>query len=423
MPERYLKRIIDNELNEYLEMIGAILIVGPKWCGKTTTAEQHANSVLRLQDPDKNKNYLKIADIKPSKLLEGEKPRLIDEWQMAPMLWDSVRNSVDQLHKQGLYILTGSTSVDDSKIMHSGTGRIHRLLMLPMSLYESEESNGKICIIDLFKNPNMDINGIKSDLSIEDLIYASCRGGWPESLNLKSNKAQLFVVYSYITSICENDIITVDGVKRDPERVRKILESYARNISTLAKNTTILNDIKSNYEDISEATYYSYINALKRLFVIKDIPAWSPNIRSSSAIRSNHKKEFIDPSISVAALNLNPESLMNDLNTFGFIFENLCIRDLSVYTSSEGGKVSYYHDRYGLEADCILHLRNGDYALIEFKLGNKEIDKGAKNLLELNDLIKTKNMREPKFLAIITGGEFAYTREDGVKVLPIGCLR
>lgn len=423
MPERYLKRIIDDELNEYLEMIGAILIVGPKWCGKTTTAEQHANSVLRLQDPDKNKNYLKIADIKPSKLLEGEKPRLIDEWQMAPMLWDSVRNSVDQLHKQGLYILTGSTSVDDSKIMHSGTGRIHRLLMLPMSLYESEESNGKICIMDLFKNPNMDINGIKSDLSIEDLIYASCRGGWPESLNLKSNKAQLFVVYSYITSICENDIITVDGVKRDPERVRKILESYARNVSTLAKNTTILNDIKSNYEDISEATYYSYINALKRLFVIKDIPAWSPNIRSSSAIRSNHKKEFIDPSISVAALNLNPESLMNDLNTFGFIFENLCIRDLSVYTSSEGGKISYYHDRYGLEADCILHLRNGDYALIEFKLGNKEIDKGAKNLLELNDLIKTKNIREPKFLAIITGGEFAYTREDGVKVLPIGCLR
>lgn len=423
MPERYLKRIIDDELNEYLEMIGAILIVGPKWCGKTTTAEQHANSVLRLQDPDKNKNYLKIADIKPSKLLEGEKPRLIDEWQMAPMLWDSVRNSVDQLHKQGLYILTGSTSVDDSKIMHSGTGRIHRLLMLPMSLYESEESNGKICIMDLFKNPNMDINGIKSDLSIEDLIYASCRGGWPESLNLKSNKAQLFVVYSYITSICENDIITVDGVKRDPERVRKILESYARNVSTLAKNTTILNDIKSNYEDISEATYYSYINALKRLFVIKDIPAWSPNIRSSSAIRSNHKKEFIDPSISVAALNLNPESLMNDLNTFGFIFENLCIRDLSVYTSSEGGKISYYQDRYGLEADCILRLRNGDYALIEFKLGNKEIDKGAKNLLKLNDLIKTKNMREPKFLAIITGGEFAYTREDGVKVLPIGCLR
>ena len=336
--QEYRERIIDDIVKSKLASFGAVCIEGPKWCGKTTTAEQHANSVLRLQDPDKNKNYLKIADIKPSKLLEGEKPRLIDEWQMAPMLWDSVRNSVDQLHKQGLYILTGSTSVDDSKIMHSGTGRIHRLLMLPMSLYESEESNGKICIMDLFKNPNMDINGIKSDLSIEDLIYASCRGGWPESLNLKSNKAQLFVVYSYITSICENDIISVDGVKRDPERVRKILESYARNISTLAKNTTILNDIKSNYEDISEATYYSYINALKRLFVIKDIPAWSPNIRSSSAIRSNHKKEFIDPSISVAALNLNPESLMNDLNTFGFIFESLVERDLKIYADSFGAK-------------------------------------------------------------------------------------
>ena len=423
MENKYLKRLIDEEIDKYLEMIGAILIIGPKWCGKTTTAEQHSNSILKLQDPDKTKNYLKMAEIKPSLLLEGEKPRLIDEWQMAPVLWDAVRNSVDNLHEQGLYILTGSTSVDESEIYHSGTGKIHRLLMRPMTLFESNESNGKISIIDLFKDPDLNIEGIKSNLSIEDLIYASCRGGWPESLNLKTREGQLFVVSSYLTNICESDVSKVNGVKSDPNKVRIILESYARNISTLAKNSTILKDINANYEDISKSTYYSYIDALKRLYVIRDIPAWSPNIRSSTAIRTSHKKEFIDPSIAVAALDLSPESLIQDLNTFGFIFENLCIRDLSVYTHSNGGRVSYYHDRYGLESDCILHLKNGDYALIEFKLGSNEIEKASKNLLKLKSLINERNMRQPKFLAIITGGEFAYTRSDGIKILPIGCLR
>lgn len=423
----YIKRLVDDELEFYLDVIGAVLIVGPKWCGKTTTAEQHAKSILKLQDRDKTNQYLKWADNKPSKLLEGEKPRLIDEWQEAPVLWDAVRNSVDEIGEDGLYILTGSTVVDESQIMHSGAGRIHRLIMRPMSLYESGESNGKISIIDLFNNPNLDIDGITSNLTIEDLIFASCRGGWPASLNKKSERGQLSVVYSYLDVICNIDISNIDGVKRDPKRVKNILRSYARNISTNVKDTTIIGDIKSNFEDISKPTYYSYIDALKKLFVIENIDAWSPSIRSKSSIRSISKKQFIDPSIAVAAQDLSPQSLEEDLNTFGFIFENLCIRDLIIYSSPSNGVVSYYRDRFDLEVDCVLHLRDGRYALIEFKLGSKEEEKGAKNLLKINDLINKKNsengMKKPSFLAIITGGEFAYTRKDGVKVIPIGCLR
>lgn len=423
----YIKRLVDDELEFYLDVIGAVLIVGPKWCGKTTTAEQHAKSILKLQDRDKTNQYLKWVDNKPSKLLEGEKPRLIDEWQEAPVLWDAVRNSVDEIGEDGLYILTGSTVVDESQIMHSGAGRIHRLIMRPMSLYESGESNGKISIIDLFNNPNLDIDGITSNLTIEDLIFASCRGGWPASLNKKSERGQLSVVYSYLDVICNIDISNIDGVKRDPKRVKNILRSYARNISTNVKDTTIIGDIKSNFEDISTPTYYSYIDALKKLFVIENIDAWSPSIRSKSSIRSISKKQFIDPSIAVAAQDLSPQSLEEDLNTFGFIFENLCIRDLIIYSSPSNGVVSYYRDRFDLEVDCVLHLRDGRYALIEFKLGSKEEEKGAKNLLKINDLINKKNsengMKKPSFLAIITGGEFAYTRKDGVKVIPIGCLR
>jgi len=362
-------------------------------------------------------------------LLEGEKPRLIDEWQMAPVLWDAVRTSVDNLNEDGLYILTGSTSINEDEIMHSGTGRFNRLIMRPMSLFESKESNGKISIMDLFDSPDMNIDGIKSELSIEDLIFASCRGGWPESLNKKTKKAQLFVASNYLSNICESDVSKVDGIKRDPKRVRIILQSYARNISTLASNKTILKDVKSNFSNISEPTYYSYIDALTRLFVIDNIKGWNPNIRSSTSIRLSEKKEFIDPSIAVALLDLSPEMLIYDLNTFGFIFENLCIRDLNVYSSAVNGEISYYRDRNGLEVDCILQLKNGDYAFIEFKLGSSEIEKAAKNLLKLDKAIKKEinenkvNIKEPNFLAIITSGEFAYTRKDGVKILPIGCLR
>lgn len=421
---KYLKRIIDDDLDKYLTMIGAVLIIGPKWCGKTTTAERHAKSVLKLQDKDNYKSNMMWADIEPSRLLKGEKPRLIDEWQVAPVLWDSVRTSVDDTEGYGLYILTGSTVVNEEEIMHSGTGRIHRLLMRPMSLYESGESNGQISMMKLFDNPDLDINECESELTIDELIFAACRGGWPDSLHQKTREGKLFVAYSYLENICNTDVSAVDGIKRDPDRVRLLLRSIARNDSTLAKDQTIINDMNANFMDISRPTYYSYVDALKKLFVLEDQRGWSPNIKSKTAIRSGNKKVFIDPSIAVAALNTNPESMEKDLNTFGFIFENLCIRDLNVYTNTYGGKISYYHDKSGLEVDCVVHLRDGRYALIECKLGRNRIEEGAKNLLKINKLIeKNDKVDNPTFLAVLTGGKYAYTRKDGVKVIPIGCLR
>jgi predicted AAA+ superfamily ATPase len=429
MAKNYLPRIVDKLLKQHLDASGAVLIAGPKWCGKTTTAQQQAKSVLKLQDPDMTKAYLATADTKPSLLLQGDNPRLIDEWQMAPVLWDAIRTAVDERGEEGLFILTGSTSVDESSIMHTGTGRISRMVMHPMSLYESQESNGAISIRELFENPNLMIDGLTSRLSVESLVFAACRGGWPSSLYKKTEAAKLFEAQNYITNICESDASTVDGIKRSPERVKAILRSYARNISTFATIKTILQDVSSNFTDISEQTLFSYLNALERLFVIEDIPAWCPSIRSATAMRAGNKRGFTDPSMVVAALQLSPGQLLLDLNTFGFIFEVLCIRDLRAYSSALGGHLSYYRDRYGLEADCVLHLPDGRYALIEFKLGNKGIEEGAAHLLKLNRLVqqanedKRANLREPDLLMIITGGEMAYTRKDGVKIIPIGCLR
>lgn len=428
MSEIYYERILDETIEKTLKMVGAIVIEGPKWCGKTTTAKQHAKSIIQLQDPDNRQNYLELAEIMPSKLLEGETPRLIDEWQVAPVLWDAVRTKIDNTPGYGQFILTGSTSVDDNEIMHTGTGRVNRMTMLPMSLYESRESNGKISILELFKNPDMDIDGIESNLTMEDLAFATCRGGWPESIIQTDREAQLFVAENYVDNICKSDISTVDKVKRDPKRAKKILRSYARNNSTEATKQTILKDVRGNYPDMAYSTLDDYLTALSKLFVTVDIPAWNPNIRSKTAMKSSDKREFIDPSIATALLNLDPDGLLFDLDTFGHIFENLCMRDLSAYTSSMGGQVSYYRDRYGLECDCVLTLKNEDYALIEFKLGSTKIEKGAKNLLKLDKLIKKTisetdlYIKEPKFLAVITGGKFAHTRKDGVKILPIGCL-
>jgi len=425
----YLPRVVDKLLEDRLNTAGAVLIAGPKWCGKTTTAEQQARSVLKLQDPDKTKAYLATAEVKPSLLLQGDNPRLIDEWQMAPVLWDAVRNAVDERGEEGLFILTGSTTVDESTIMHSGTGRISRIIMYPMSLFESEESNGNISLKEMFDNPMLDIDGIISELSLESLVFAACRGGWPSSLRKKTEKSMLFEAQNYIANICDSDASTVDGVKRSSERVKAVLQSYARNISTLATDKTILKDVSSNYMDISEPTLFSYLDALEKLYVIEDIPAWCPSIRSATSIRSGKKKGVSDPSIAVASLALSPEALLQDFNTFGFIFESLCFRDLKIYSSAMGGRASYYHDRYGLEADCVLHLADGRYALIEFKLGTSGIEEGAKHLLELKQLIqkanteKRANLREPDLLIVITGGEMAYTRNDRVKIIPIGCLR
>ena len=428
--ENYINRIVDAELGLRLEAFGATLIVGPKWCGKTTTGEQKAKSVIRMQDPDMREGYLVTANTKPSLLLKGEKPRLIDEWQDAPVLWDSVRMEVDRQKQEGLFILTGSTSVDNSQILHTGTGRITRLKMYPMSLYESGESNGQISVSELFKDPSLDIDGIMSNMKIEDLIYAASRGGWPATLRKKSEAIALLTAKDYVNNICESDISTVDGIQRNPEWARIILRSYARNISTLAKKTNIYKDVSTNADSMSMATMDSYINAMERLFVLEDLEAWCPAIRSATVIRAGKKREFVDPSIAIAVLGLTPDALQLDLKTFGFLFECLCIRDLKIYSQALGGRISYYHDRYGLEADAVLHLDNGKYALIEFKLGSREIEEGAAHLLQLKELIRKYNekeqqckLREPDLLMIITGGNMAYTREDGVKIIPIACLK
>jgi len=428
--QEYMKRVVDKELELRLEAFGATLIVGPKWCGKTTTGAQKAKSILRMQDPDTRDGYLATANTKPSLLLNGENPRLIDEWQDAPVLWDAVRTAVDSRQDVGLFILTGSTSVDNKNILHSGTGRISRLKMYPMSLFESNESNGSISIQELFEHPNLDINGIQSDLTLEAIIFATCRGGWPAAINKKSDAAKLFIARDYFQNICESDISTVDGVRRNPTWTATILRSYARNVSTLAKKTSLLKDVIANAESISAVTFDSYLNALERLFVIEDINAWCPAIRSATVIRAGKKLSFVDPSIAVAAMGLTPEYLQTDLKTFGFLFECLCIRDLKIYTQALSGNISFYTDRYGLEADAVLHLANGKYALIEFKLGSKEIETGAKHLLQIKNLVKEYSKKdtpsplyEPDLLIIITGGQMAYTRPDGVIIIPIGCLK
>lgn len=428
----YLDRIADRLLEQRLEAFGAVQIKGPKWCGKTTTAEMHAQSVIKMQDPDRREGYLATAQAKPSLLLKGAKPRLIDEWQVAPVLWDSVRHAVDEHREKGLFILTGSTVIEDEneEIKHTGTGRISPMAMYPMSLYESKESNGLISVSELFNNPDLDIDGISSDLTIEKLIEAACRGGWPASLDVMSRSAKLLIAKDYVNVICEEDISRVDKHQRNPTIARLILRSYARNLCTLAKKSKMLADVAFEMDSLSRSTFDDYLSAFERLFVIEDIDAWSPSIRSKTVIRSGKKRCLVDPSIAVAALGVSPDSLELDLNTFGFVFECLCMRDLKVYSQALGGKLSYYHDRMGLEADAVLHLDDGRYALIECKLGSREIEDGAKHLLEIKRLIKEANansnqqkLRLPDLLIVITGGEIAYTRNDGVKVIPIGCLK
>ena len=426
----YLEREADAELRFRLECSGAVLIEGPKWCGKTTTAEQQAKSIIRLQDPDSRESYLLTAETKPSLLLKGENPRLIDEWQDAPVLWDAVRTAVDARNEEGLFILTGSTSVDESAIRHSGTGRIARMKMYPMSLWESKESSGEISIARLFAEPGLDIDGARSPMPVEGLIFASCRGGWPGTVKRKSDSAKLQLPYDYIDNICSSDISTVDGVRKNPDWTRLILRSYARNLSSLSSKKNMLQDIAASQENFSMQTLDSYLAALKRLFVIEDLPAWCPAIRSATVIRSGFKREFTDPSVAAASLALSPSALEKDLKTFGFLFENLCIRDLKVYSQRLGGRLSYYRDRYGLEADAVLHLRDGRYALLEFKLGSTQIEEGAAHLLKIRELVRQHNekeqqvpLREPDLLAVITGGQMAYTRRDGVKVIPLATLR
>lgn len=428
---KYLTRIADEVLRERLAAFGAVLIEGPKWTGKTTTAIQQAQSVLQLQDPDHREDHLATAATMPSLLLKGKQPRLIDEWQDAPTLWDAVRVAVDKSGgTPGQYILTGSNTVDKEKIFHSGTGRISRMKMLPMSLWESGDSSGEISLRALFDNPDYDINGITSKLEIPELIRVACRGGWPATLQM-SEKAGMIIASDYVNSVCEVDISSIDKKQRSPKVARQIMRSYARNISTIAKRTSILADITSSGDiALSSNTFDDYIGTLEKLFVIQDIDAWCPAIRSKTAIRSMPKRGFSDPSIAVAAMGVNAEALETQLKTFGFIFEQMCARDLRAYTPGFGTHLSYYRDRYGLEADLVLHLDDGRYALIECKLGSREIDEGAKHLLEIKRLVQEHNkvekqvpLSEPDLLIVLTGGYMAYTRPDGVKVIPLACLK
>lgn len=423
----YKKRIIDGLLDLKLESFGATLIKGPKGCGKTTSAKQKAKSFVEFQDEDVRDNLLAVAETAPKKLLIGEKPRLFDEWQDAPKLWGTIRKDIDDTGINGQYILTGSSS-KDIETAHTGTLRISQLQMYPMSLFESEESNGSVSLTELFNHPDS-FDGCASELSIDDLIFAICRGGWPRALMNPTTRSKLEIAKDLFRQTCSVDISGIDHVKRNPRWAQAILQSYSRNLCTLATTGTICGDVKANF-DVSDQTIYDYIHALEKLYIIEDVEAWCPAIRSKSAIRSSNKRNLIDPSIAVAALGLSPEYFNTDFKTLGFLFESLCIRDLKIYSSAMDGVVSYYHDRYDLEADGVLHLNDGRYALMEFKLGTNEIEKGAGHLLEIERLIKKHNEKEkqcplriPNLKIVITGSQYGYKRPDGVFVIPIGCLK
>jgi predicted AAA+ superfamily ATPase len=416
----YLPRICDTELKEALEVMGSVLIEGAKWCGKTSTAENSAESVIYMQDPDKARSYREMADTKPSLLLQGEAPRLIDEWQMAPVLWDAVRFEVDKRGEPGQFILTGSAVPADDVTAHTGTGRFARITMRPMSLYESRESNGAVSLADLFDGKH-EIEGISS-LSIEQIAFAICRGGFPATIG-KPGKAALRMPVDYVEAVINHDISRVDGVEKNPARVRLLLRSLARNIATTASMQTILDDVESTETSITDKTLSSYYNALRRIFVVEDMPAWSPSLRSKTAIRTSPKRLFVDPAIAAAVMRTNPEAVLQDFEYFGFLFEALCARDVRVYAQRNDGDVFHYRDKSNLEADMIVALRNGRWGAIEVKLGQKQIEEAAVNLLKLKEKIDTGKMREPSFLMILTGGEYAYRRRDGVLVVPAGCLK
>lgn len=422
--KEYKKRIADELLKKKLKGKGAVLIQGPKWCGKTTTAEQISNSVLYMDNPEDKEQNISLADLQPSLMLTGATPRLIDEWQLAPKLWDAIRFEVDHRGEEGQFILTGSSvPANMDEVTHTGTGRFAWLTMRPMTLYESGESNGSISLLELFNNSTK-LNGI-SELTLKDVAYLCCRGGWPRSIFMDKETA-LEQAYDYYNAVVNSDISRVDNINRDPERAKNLMRSYARNIGSQVSNVTIKDDmINNDLFSLDVDTVLSYINALKKLFVIEESPAWNPNLRSKTAIRTSKTRYFVDPSIAVAALGIGPNDLINDLNTFGLIFESLCIRDLRVYAESINGSVYHYRDASGLECDAVVHLRSGVYGLIEIKLGGDNlINEGVENLIKMKNKIDTEKMNNPAFLMVLTAtGKYAYQREDGVYIVPIGCLK
>ena len=426
--ESYRPRIIDGILADELDAMGAVLLEGAKACGKTSSAEQAANSVIYMDDPVRRDQYLQMVDTDISFILNGATPRLIDEWQIATKIWDAVRFEVDHRGKAGQFILTGSAvppPKEKMEMKHSGAGRISWLTMRPMTLWESSDSSGEVSIRNLFSMSDVTVRGVNRH-KLSDIAFLSCRGGWPKAVDKGFAKSALRQAINYFEAIVRTDISRVDNVERDEERTRRIMRSYARHQGTQASVATILQDIKDNDNaEISDKTVYSYVNALKSIFVIEDMPAWSPNLRSKSAIRTLDTRYYVDPSIACAALGIGPDDLINDLNTFGFIFECLCVRDLRVYAQPLEGKVYHFRDKSGLECDAVIHLRNGRYGLVEIKLGGEKlINEGAENLIALRERIDTTKMKAPSFEMVLTAvGDYAYRRTDGVLVVPVGCLK
>jgi len=394
IPENYMKRIIEAEIEKKMKYSGAVVVEGPKWTGKSTTAELYSKTIIKLQNPITKKQYQTLATISKDELLSGEKPILFDEWQEVPEIWDFIRLDIDDNKHKGAYLLTGSTKKQNINTSHTGTGRINSIYMRPMSLYESGESKGTVLLSELFEGKS--INVTKSQTSINDIASYICRGGWPGSIELPL-KEQLSVPKDLLESIISKDVDEVDGVKKDKEKIRKLIRSYARNISTLASSKTIYKDQENEGISIDYKTYESYTNALQRLYIIENINAWSPAIRSASTIRTSDKKQFVDPSIAVAALGLSVDKLKQDFETFGFFFESLCTRDIRIYAQSLDGEVYHYNDSSGLEVDLIIELRDGRWAGVEVKLGENEVEKAASNLLKIADIHKTK---KPSFLMI-----------------------
>lgn len=422
--KEYRKRVSDQLLKDQLEAAGGVLIQGAKWCGKTTTALQQARSVIYMNDPMKSANYKHLAETNISLLLEGDTPLLIDEWQLTPQLWDAARYTIDQRGMTGQFIFTGSAvPADRSRITHTGTGRFAWVTMRPMSLWESSESNGGISLASLFNGETQDCRAPGYDL--KHIAFLTCRGGWPAALDL-SEKASLRQAYNYIDAVSEQEISDVDGTQRDPALTKRLLRSYARHQGTQASVASILNDILTNENgSTTETTITSYLKALEKIFVIENMPAWNPNLRSKAAIRTSDTRYFVDPSVAAAALRLGPSDLIADLNTFGLLFETLAARDLRVYADALDGDVFHYRDKNGLECDAVLHLRNGHYGLIEVKIGGEKwIEQGAENLISLSKIINTEKMYEPSFMMVLTAvGDYAYRRKDGIYVVPITCLK
>ena len=417
----YIPRLIEKELEGHMSAFGAVVIVGPKWCGKTTTAKRYAKSILDLDDEDKLKDYIQIAERKISLLLKGENPRLIDEWQVIPRLWDAVKHDTDNRNETGLFILTGSTTVDNSSIKHSGAGRISRLKMGTMSLYEQGLSTGEVGISDLF-NGTADISGT-SKLGYSELSKAVVHGGWPATVKKTEDQARR-QISGYCKAITETDISTVDGRRRDSVKAESILRSLSRGISQPVNNSTVEKDVSDHSgTSVHRNTVADYIRALEKLYLIDDLPAWCPNLRSKTAIRSTATRHFADPAVAAHYLNASSEDLEYDPSTFGLLFESMAVRDIRAYAQSIGGTVYHYRDGDGLEADALVHLVNGRWGAFEIKLGSGSVDQAAENLKKLRGKIDTEHEHLPSFLAVITGTEYAYRRDDGVFVVPLGCLK